>query len=505
MERGGLKGLAGSRRRPKGRQQGTFLPAKRGRTITQRWLLNSLGVIFGILLLVVVGFSFAIRNYYYSSARQYVAAKMNTVSGLLQRYSQDSSTSFSREVQGLVENFSDRERMELMALDRRGQAAITSSGFIPAPSTPMEDYQTARFAQNGQGVYVGKLPEGEKILSMTVMISDPKSEYSAVRLVTSLKTVDEMISLWILLLSLGCLLVLALMLFSGMYFVKSIVFPVRELGAAARRFATGDFSVRMEKKNDDEIGELCDIINYMADELSHTESMKNDFISSVSHELRTPLTAIKGWAETIEEMTDDPDTVQKGMRVINNETQRLSQMVEELLDFSRMQSGRFSLEKERMDILAELGEAVLIYMERARREKITILYDEPDMLPFVNGDKNRLRQVFINIIDNAIKYAEPGGTVTVEAGINETGDTVNIIVSDDGCGISAEDLPKIKTKFYKANHTRRGSGIGLAVANEIVAMHGGTLDVFSQLNVGTKVAISLPAASRMPVPPVLEE
>ena len=259
---------------------------------------------------------------------------------------------------------------------------------------------------------------------------------------------------------------------SGLYFVKSIVIPVRQIGATARQFATGDFSRRIQKKNDDELGELCDIINSMADELSNTEAVKNEFISSVSHELRTPLTAIKGWSETLNGI-DDPEMIKKGMRVITNETERLSQMVEELLDFSRIQNGRFTLMKSTMDILAELGEAVLIYQERAYHEQINIIYYEPDMLPFVYGDKNRLRQVFINIIDNAIKYSDPGDTVTIDA--FEEDNMVVITITDTGCGISEADLPKVKSKFYKANHSRRGSGIGLAVADEIINMHGGIL------------------------------
>ena len=253
----------------------------------------------------------------------------------------------------------------------------------------------------------------------------------------------------------------------------------------------GDFSVRITKKNDDEIGELCDTVNHMASELALSEQMKNDFISSVSHELRTPLTAIKGWAETIAGMPDDKETITKGMRVISAESERLSQMVEELLDFSRMQNGRFTLTKNTMDILAELGDAVLIYTEKARSEGIDVIYEEPDMLPFVYGDRNRLRQVFINVIDNAIKYSDKGGVVSVQA-LMADAETIEIDISDTGCGISQQDLPKIKTKFYKANHTRRGSGIGLAVADEIVTMHGGKLEIFSEQGAGTTVTITLP-------------
>ncbi|HAB01182.1 MAG TPA: sensor histidine kinase, partial [Ruminococcaceae bacterium] len=164
--------------------------------------------------------------------------------------------------------------------------------------------------------------------------------------------------------------------------------------------------------------------------------------------------------------------------------------VEELLDFSRMQSGRLTVTPEKMDVLAELGDAVLMFTQRARRENITLEYNEPETLPLIMGDKNRLKQVFVNIIDNAIKYSDSGDKVTVDT--YSDGKNVCVCVADTGCGIKAEDLPKVKTKFYKANLTRRGSGIGLALADEIVRMHGGTLDLDSEENVGTTVLIRLP-------------
>ena len=235
-----------------------------------------------------------------------------------------------------------------------------------------------------------------------------------------------------------------------------------------------------------------------AQELSNTEQMKNEFISSVSHELRTPLTAIRGWTETVTSMYEDKETFKKGMRVITSETERLSQMVEELLDFSRIQDNRLTLIMDTIDILAELGETVLIYQERAKALGITLNYYEPKMLPFVYGDKNRLRQVFINIVDNAIKYSNKGDTVSVEA--YEEDNEVCISISDTGMGISKEDLPKVKTKFFKANHTRRGSGIGLAVADEIIQRHGGTLEINSEQGVGTTVMITLPCIEQKKKP-----
>lgn len=464
-------------------------------TITRRWLVNNLGVISIMLFAVVISGTVFVRSYYYGTARQYLTSRINMISSILQRSYNDPAASFSAEVRSIVENWSEKDKMELMVVDSSGRIGLTSSGFVPEESLDsMEDFSQA-LSGGTSGYYTGKISSGENIMAVCLMLPDNDLGYSAIRLVSSMEKIDRSVSVITMIFIIICLAILILMFASGLYFIKSIVIPVRQIGSTARRYAVGDFSVRITKKNDDEIGELCDIVNHMASELELSEQMKNDFISSVSHELRTPLTAIKGWAETVGSMPDDAETIAKGMRVITSESERLSRMVEDLLDFSRMQNGKFSLNKNTMDILAELGDAVLIYTEKARREGIDVIYDEPDMLPFVYGDRNRLRQVFVNIIDNAIKYSDKGGVVSVQATMSDARH-IEVDVSDTGCGISPQDLPKVKTKFYKANHTRRGSGIGLAVADEIVTLHGGKLEIFSEQGVGTTVTITLPVQKK---------
>lgn len=463
------------------------------RSITQRWLIYSVGIIFILLLAIAVGLSYGIKNYYYSSVTQQLNSRINMISSVLLRYSESTSANFAAEVRGMVESFEDKEMMELMAINSQGRVVMTSSGFTPIGDEVPTDFLTARTSSNQTGLYVGEIRGGEQVMAMSVLVPQNKSGYEAMRLVVSLDEVDRQIGLICSSIFVICTCVLGVMIFSGLYFVKSIVIPVRQIGATARRLAVGDFSVRIQKRSNDEIGELCDIINHMADELSATDQVKNDFISSVSHELRTPLTAIKGWAETLNGI-DDPETVQKGMRVITNESERLAGMVDELLDFSRIQNGRFVLNKEHIDILAELGEAVLIYRDRTRREEIELIYNEPAILPVVFGDKNRIRQVFINIIDNAIKYTDKGGTITIDAYAQN--DEIVIVIADTGCGIPAADLPKIKTKFFKANYSQRGSGIGLAVAEEIITMHSGKIFVDSIEGEGTTITITIPAEQR---------
>ena len=457
--------------------------------ITVRWFVNSFSIILLMLITITVIAAFSVKGFYYSTTRQFIESRAQAISSQIIKYASDSSADYTSAVSGLVQGFSDKDKMELMALDSEGNITITSSGFAITEKTNMPDFELAKTSENRVGEYQGVL-NGEKVMAVTYINPEGDNSLYAFRYVISLTRIDAQIAMVAAILCLIVLGVILLVVWTSSYFLNSIVTPIGEIGKTAKKIAGGDFESRLKKKNDDEIGELCDAINNMAGELAATEEMKNGFISSVSHELRTPLTAIKGWSETITYSPDDPEIIAKGMRVITGETERLSNMVEELLDFSRMQSGRLTVIMDKMDPLAELGDAVLMYVQKAKREGIALEYNEPEYLPVIVGDKNRLKQVFVNVIDNAIKYSDEGDTVTVDAYTDEN--CVCILVADTGCGIKAADLPKIKTKFYKANLTRRGSGIGLALADEIVKMHGGTLDIDSEENVGTTVLIKLP-------------
>ena len=358
----------------------------------------------------------------------------------------------------------------------------------------MPDYDKALTSQDGIGVYNGVQENGENVMAVTCMLDIDDYRYNAVRVIVSLTGIDAQLGkvmLFTIFVS-GC--VILLMLFLGLYFIGSIVKPLRQISKNARKIAQGDFSVDIDYKTNDELGELCRVFNYMANELKNSENIKNDFISSVSHELRTPLTAIRGWSETIMSSPEDKKTAAKGMRIISEESGRLAAMVEELLDFSKMQSGRFNLSMEYMDVYAELTDAVIMYSSRATQENKVIIYEEPMDIVTIYGDKNRIRQVFINIIDNAVKYTPPGGSIIVNAKAEK--DIIYLIIEDTGCGIAKADLQKVKTKFFKANNTVRGSGIGLAVADEIITAHGGELEIESEEGKYTRVIITLPIAKR---------
>lgn len=465
------------------------------RGIARRWIINSLTVIVLVLVTLVVILSVMMQQYVYNTILSQLKGRCEEAENVFSGYSQQATPEFTISARNYIENFTAKNEMEAMAINLSGKVFISSTGFAPDNNQPMPDYQYALKDESNFGVWTGRLSSGEKVMAVTKVIRNSNGGISgALRYVVSMERADQQIIVIVGLLSLGSLVIIAFIVFSNLYFMKSIVTPIRQIGATAKRIAQGDFNARIQKANNDEIGQLCDNINDMAVELGAAEKMKNEFISSVSHELRTPLTAIKGWAETLQTGGMNAGTYEKGMNVIIRESERLSGLVEELLDFSRMQNGRMTLMMEKIDLLAELGEAVYMFTDRAAAEHKYLLYEEPAMLSPVLGDINRLRQVFVNIIDNALKYTSEGGTIEVT--VKEQAGFIRVVISDNGCGIPAEHLPNVKKKFYKANQTVRGSGIGLALADEIMKLHGGQLDIESHENVGTAVTITIPVLKK---------
>jgi signal transduction histidine kinase len=313
-----------------------------------------------------------------------------------------------------------------------------------------------------------------------------------IRYVTSLAAIDrQFIFVMATIFTVG-MIIFAMVYFSNLYFVRSIVEPLAGITETARLIADGSYGVQIEKKYDDEIGELTDTINDMSLKIKQSEKTQSEFISSVSHELRTPLTAITGWAETIQSgELRDPQDIRKGMDIIVSEARRLTNMVEELLEFSRIEDGRFTLSVEPLDLKAELEDAVYTYKEFFRKEGIDLTYQDcpEEMIP-ISGDPERLRQVFCNLLDNAAKHGGAGKRIDVSIR-QEILDAI-IQIRDYGPGVPEEELPFIKNKFYKGSSKARGSGIGLAVCEEIVTRHGGKLEIGNAEGGGCVVTIWLP-------------
>lgn len=459
-------------------------------SITKRWVRGSLLITILVLLLAETVFLYFSISTSYETVRRAVAERADTI--LMQLSTTDTQTDEARGIvlRRMLEQFTEKDRFEVMLLSATGRIAVSTMGYVPKQTQVPPDYLTALASESGIGSSVHESEMGEKVMAYTALLPHPAENIVAVRVVTSLTLVDKSIVKLVGISFSAVIFIIACSVFSGMFFIRSIVRPIGEIETTAAKIAEGNLDIRIENKYNDEIGKLSDTINHMAGELDKTERMKNEFISSVSHELRTPLTSIKGWIETISAMKDPENPMyQRGVQVIASEADRLYSMVEELLDFSRMQNG-LKLDLHLLDLVAEVSEAALVAQQRIQLEGLHLVYQEPELPLPVMADSARLRQVFINILDNAVKYSPKGGAITIE--ILNGGANVFVNITDEGTGISPEDLENVKVKFFKGKGALRGSGIGLAVVDEIAAAHGGGVDIRSELGKGTTVTVRLP-------------
>lgn len=461
-------------------------------SIVKRWSLTVLTGIIVLIVIIGIAIGFIFKSQYYNSVRMTLNSRANAM--VLSNFNSSnvvSDENFIKMSKNFVDSFSDKNIMEVWVIDKNGKVVVSSTGFsVKGESYP--DYKYAQADESGKAEWIGKMQNGEKIMAITYLLPENTNGVGgAVRYIISLEDIDAQLwKIWAIIFLL-VLIFIGFVVLSGAFFINSIIRPVRKINETASRIAKGDFSATIEKhKYDDEIGQLCDTINNMAREIGEGERMKNEFISTVSHELRTPLTAIKGWGETIRYAKENDEIVDKGINVIVNESERLTDLVEELLDFSRMESGKMTLKTSRIDIVKELSEVLEVFRERSVRDGIELIVEIPQNAIHINGDKNRLKQAFVNIIDNSFKYNKKGGFVKVS--FECTDKLIKICISDNGCGISKNDLPRIREKFYKANNSARGSGIGLAVTDEIIRLHSGEMLIESKIGVGTQTSLILP-------------
>lgn len=465
--------------------------------IRRRWMINSVGVVLSIAVTVVVFSAMSLSNYYYNSMQQGMIARANAASEFFSSYASTESEYLDM-AQYYISEFDARDKLELQFIDTDSQQVVLSSlaayGLNSVDTAKSEDVLQAVTTMSACSWVGRNQGTGERVLAVSSPIINGGEVRGVMRLVTSLRAVDRQIIYIVCLLLLAGLLIVFIVYAVSIYFIKSIVDPVTGITEAARRIADGSYGIQLEKQYDDEIGDLTDAINHMSRKISENEKMKNEFISSVSHELRTPLTAINGWGETLlsGELTD-PEDNRKGLSIIVSEGKRLAQMVEELLEFSRIQDGRFTLSMEPIDIKAEFEDAVYTYKQFFQKQGIQLHHqdcdEEFDLIP---GDPQRLRQVFCNLLDNAAKHG--GAGQCIRTAIARLQDMVCITIRDYGPGIPEEELPFVKKKFYKGSSKARGSGIGLAVCDEIVTRHGGRLDISNSPGGGCLVRIILPLA-----------
>ncbi|PKM72504.1 MAG: sensor histidine kinase [Firmicutes bacterium HGW-Firmicutes-16] len=462
--------------------------------IKGRWMVNGIAGVLLVVFVSIIAFSIAIYNYYYSTARTGLENKAQTAVEFFTTYVSKSYLEYYESAYRYTESFEDKDSIELQFVSTKGRVEVSSYGISAGSSPGTPDIGIA--LEDGEISYwKGVSPDtGERLMSVSApMKYADGSIVGVMRYVTSLELIDKRVA-QIAAIAFGIgLLIVIIVFFSNMYFIRTIIEPIYELTKLARQISEGSYGIQAEKKYNDEIGDLTDAINEMSAKISQSEKMQTEFITSVSHELRTPLTAITGWSETLMYDPEIKGDSQRGVAIISKEAARLTKMVEELLEFTRIQDGRFNLNIEQMDIEAELEDSIFAYGELLRQMDMELEYTPSSQrIPLIPGDPERIRQVFLNILDNASKYGKDGKVI--EVSLEKHGDYVVIKVRDHGSGIPPSELPFVKKKFYKGSSKERGSGIGLAVCDEIVARHGGDLIIANAEDGGVCVTIRLPVS-----------
>jgi signal transduction histidine kinase len=460
--------------------------------LRKRWILNTFGVVCALGLLCVIAVIMVFSAYYYSSAESDLRMRAANTTEFFAEFTTQNYNEYYQSCINYANTFDEKNKLELQFINTDGQIVATSYGnwTLDAPTTL--DISEAMELKEIRP-YRGKDPAtGERIIAVSSpMVYSNGEVIGVLRYVTSTRLIDRQIlevAMWAFL---ALLVVASAVLFSSNYYIRSILIPVAEITEKAKKISAGSYGIQIQPVYNDEIGELAQTINEMSMQINQNELMQREFISSLSHELRTPLTAINGWSETL--LADDSldaDT-RRGMNIISREAKRLTEMVVELLDFNRMQDGRMTLNMELSDIRGEFEDTVYMYSSRLTQENIHLhYYDNDEEIPEIPCDLKRLRQVFLNILDNAAKHGGEGGKI--DASIHLEDPDVVVQIRDYGPGIPEDELPLVKRKFYKGSSKARGTGIGLAVCDEIVMMHGGELWLENAEGGGTMVTIRLP-------------
>ena len=461
--------------------------------LRRRWLKNTGIVILALGLVCVLAITASFSASYYSalesSLRQFARSSAGFFSGIDEWEEQ----AFYRTCIAFVENHKNTDTMDLQFVDLEGKVIASSIAQQQGKMGLTSDMRDA-VDTRGPSSFLGTDPViGKRIMAASSPIICGNGEVIGVlRYISSTDRLDRQI-VTVAVVSAGALcLVMAVILFCSNYYIRSIVVPLEEIIEKSKRIANGSYGIQIQTKYDDEIGDLARMTNELSLKISENEKMQRDFISSLSHELRTPLTAITGWSETLLSSDKLDNDTRRGVRIIHREADRLTGMVVDLLDFTRIQDDRMTLNMEVVDIRGEFEDTVFVYGSRLAEEGISLKYVDNDQeIPEMSCDPQRLRQVFLNILNNAVKHGGEGKRI--DASIVYKDDFVDICIRDYGPGIPEDELALVKKKFYKGSSKARGSGIGLAVSDEIVQMHGGELILENALSGGTLVTVRLPA------------
>lgn len=447
---------------------------------------------FFVITITVALFEIAIfiglYHYYYKNTEEILASHAKNAVHFAMRSSELSPFQLQYHIPEMINDYQLRGT-EMQIVSPSGNILASSSGFLPDEVIEHHILQQATIERPTP--WKGKNPSsGERVMAVVVPLENGEETIAYFRYVTSLERMDIFFKRQLSIsLGVGGVIILLVLLLS-MAFSKQMTTPLTRLTKASKRLARGEFDARIHGDYIGELDTLAKSFNEMSHALLQHEKMKDEFISSVSHELRTPLTSIKGWSDTL--LTgdlNDIEEVELGLNVISKETSRLTNLVEELLDFSALKNESYSLQPTTFPVKALLNEILTQFKKQTNKKQLTLSVTAcPDV--HIHADKNRIKQVLINLVDNAMKHSPSGSDIELSGRINEGSFVFSVI--DEGDGMDELELEKIMAPFYKANPNTVGAGLGLSICQHIIDLHHGEFLLESKRGEGMKVSFSIP-------------
>ena len=439
-------------------------------------------------------FMFYLQNYYYNSAKQSLISQATYTMDIYDGVGME-STSFENKVHNIFEKgqVSNNTNFTVEFIDKNKNVILDKYGIKTNEKYEYEDVNRALRGNNTLTPYTYNISgTNEHVMSISVPLRVNNQIEGVVRYSLSLKSIDNTVIKLVCFFILAGVIILIIALLLSLKFAESLIRPLKNLKQFANELAQGNYNIKLKKEelHNDEIADLVRTFEHMAVEIDKSRKLKEEFISSVSHELRTPLTSIKGWSETLGYEGIGKEELDLGLGIIQDETERMISLVEDLLDFSRLSSDRIRLQIDMVDV-RKLAKGVVAQLTvKANEKNITLLTEfKTEDIVDIQGDKNRLRQVLINLVQNAIKFTSEGGYIVVIVSQGE--EFTTFTVTDNGVGIKKENLTKVLDKFFQEDYNKAGSGLGLAISNEIVKLHGGKMIIESKKNVGTTITFTL--------------
>ncbi len=454
-------------------------------SVFSKLLIIVLGMTIGVVLTMNILLSWFFRQYVYKRHDQHLWNTVSQVQEITARLSQGDLSEPAWERSLFLIDRSTGVHLAVF----RGKSILASTtneiSYIISNPSVLDNVLALKHRKEAKILGVTR-ERGFDLLAISTPLDQLPGDTTLIAY-TEVSNMREMLGQTLRIVWLASLLVL-FMAIPLVYLVsRHFTHPLEEMQRVATRLADGDFRQRVAVKRSDEMGTLARALNEMAERLEQLENYRQEFLANVSHDLRTPLTSISGFIQGILDETIPEEEQKHYLSRVYMETQRLAGIANDLLDMARMREGQMEYHREVLDLWDICGEAVELLLPLANEKNVNLSLVVPGEPCFVYGDRSRLVQVLVNILDNSLKFARRNVLVNG----NSLGDGGEVVITDDGPGILPEDLPHIFERFYRGS--QGGTGLGLAISKLILDAHQGSVEVSSETGKGATFRIYLPS------------